>query len=151
MSQDPLSQLKQLLLDEDQRRIHELEAELARVRKQLADREQLLATLEPVIADLLERKIADSKEEMAEALAPVIGQAIKKQVEESRDDVVDALYPVVGRMISKAMTEAMKRLVQNINQTLNQTLNVRLWFKKVKARVLGLQPGEVLLAESLVF
>ncbi len=148
---DPLQQLKTILLNEDQQRIQMLEEEIRRLREQLNQKDHLLDTLEPVITDLLDRKIKHSRDEVAAALAPVMSEAIKRQIKDAKEDVVDALYPILGRMVAKAVTEAMKTLVENINQTLNKTFDFGLWVKRIKARFLGIDAGTVILAESAPF
>ena len=151
LPEDPLKQLKEILLKEDEKQINALQDELDRLKTQLNDKERLIDTLEPVMTDLLDRKIHNSKDEMAEALAPVMGEAIRRQVHEAKEDVVDALYPVIGRMITKAISEAMKKLVENVNQQLNTTLNVKLWIKRLKARLLGIDAGEMIVSENVQF
>lgn len=148
---DPLQQLKSILLNEDQQRIQELEQEIERLREQLNEKDHLIETLEPVIADLLDRKIKHSKDEVAAALAPVMSEAIKRQIRDAKEDVVDALYPILGRMVTKAVAEAMKKLVENINTTLNKTFDFKLWIKRMKARFLGIDAGAVIVAESVPF
>ncbi len=148
---DSFRRLKELLLSEEENRVRELEAEIAALKDQLKDKERLIRTIDPVLTDLLQRKIEQSKGEMAEALAPVMGAAIKKQVQEARDDVVDALYPVIGRMISKAVTESMKKLAASINERINKTFNFKLWLTGLKAKILGVSAGEVFLSETGLF
>ncbi|NOY77924.1 MAG: hypothetical protein GXO76_08660 [Calditrichaeota bacterium] len=144
----PLEKLKAILLAEKDREIAELQQEMAALKDQLEDKERLIRTLNPVLAEALEQKINQSKEEMASALAPVMGAAIKKQVHEAKEDVVDALYPVIGRMISKAVSEAMKKLAASINERVNQTLNFKLLITKIKAKFLGVSAGEMLLVQT---
>ena len=88
---------------------------------------------------------------MAEALAPLMGDAIRKQVEDSQDDVIDALYPIVGQMVSKAIKEAMKNLIDTVNRNINRRFGYGLWFKRLKARLMGIEFGQVLIAEEAPF
>ena len=148
---EAFERLKDLLLSEDEKQIRQLREQLDALKNQLQDKERLIRTLDPVLADLLQRKIQESKGEMAEALAPVMGAAIKRQVKEARDDVVDALYPVIGRMISKAVAEAMKKLAASINERMNQTFNFKLLLTRLKAKLLGVSSGEMLLTETGYF
>lgn len=151
MPVDPLAQLKSILLTEDQQRIAELEAALAELKAQLSHKAQLIATLEPVIGEVLEKKIGDSKDEMARSLAPVMGAAIKRQIKDAREDVIDALYPIVGRMVAKAVAEAMKKIIANINANLNRTFKFSRWFRQQKARLQGIDPAEKVLADAFPF
>lgn len=128
-----------------------LEHELEEVRTTIADKEALIASLNPVIADLLERKIASSGEEMAEIVAPLMGPAIKKQVTESKDEMVEALYPVIGQTVRRAVAEAMRKLVKQINQRLDKSFNFKIAWLRLKARVLGLPEPLAILPQVVPF
>ncbi len=143
--------LKEILLTEDRDKIQVLEAELETLKLSLRDKEALIATLEPAIADLLSKKISDSKSEMANALAPVMGAAIKRQISEAKETIIDALYPVIGSTIRKAVAEAMKNLAKTVNEKIDQAMSFRLFRKKVQAKISGLSAAEILLNESLPF
>ncbi len=146
-----LEALRKILLQEDELKLQQLEMELLRLKKQISDKEALIESLDPVIADLLERKIASSKQEMAAALAPVMSDAISHQIAEAKDDVVDALYPIIGKTIRKSVAEAMKKLVESINQRIEQTLRRSLFKKRLQAKITGVPESELVLKDSLPF
>jgi len=146
-----LETLRKIILEKDEKKLEVLDKELRILKAQMADKESLIASLDPVIADLLERKIINSRDEMAEALAPIIGEAIKRQVSEAKDDVVDALYPVIGKTIRKSVAEAMKKLVETVNQKIDQTLRGRLFAKRVQSKITGVSKGELVLKDALPF
>jgi len=148
---DPLVQLKRLLLAEDEKRLTSMEKELTQLREKWRDKDLLIEELNPVLTGLLENKIEESREEMAEALAPVIGEAIRKQVEDQKEDVVDALYPIIGQMISKAVAASLKKLIVSVNETLNSKLSLRASFKRIKARIFGIDMGEMIISEAIPF
>ncbi|MDZ7268496.1 MAG: DUF4115 domain-containing protein [candidate division KSB1 bacterium] len=133
-----IERLRELLLSSDRARVRRLENEVGELRHQLADRESLIASLTPVIGDLLERKIARAGPEMAEIVAPLMGPAIKQQVAESKEEMVEALYPVIGQTVRRAVAEAMRKLVTQINQRLDKAFNLQATWARLKARVLGL-------------
>jgi outer membrane protein OmpA-like peptidoglycan-associated protein len=146
-----LGRLKEILLSEDQQRLAELEGELEALQEQIADKESLIETLDPVIADVLDRKIVNSKDEFAEILAPVIGISIKRQVSEAKDDIVDALYPVIGKTIRKSVAEAMKNLVNSVNERIEQSLQSINIFQILKSKVTGVSQGELVLRQNMPF
>lgn len=146
-----IEQLRDILFEEDRARMQTLAEELEQVRAKVANKEALLASLNPVIADLLERKIANSGEEMAEIVAPLMGPAIKKQVAESKEEVVEALYPVIGQTVRRAVAEAMRKLVQQINQRLEKSFNLQNSWRRLKAKVLGLPEPLVVLPQVFPF
>jgi outer membrane protein OmpA-like peptidoglycan-associated protein len=118
-----LDKLKAILLNQEQKRIAYLEGEMQALFDQLNDKEKLIESLDPIIADLLYKKILESKSQMAEALAPVMGGAIRQQIAEAKDDMVDALYPVIGQAVRKSVAEAIKNLMQAINERIDSFLN----------------------------
>ena len=146
-----IEKLKAILLDSDREKVRLLEEELNKLRRRLEDKERLIATLDPVIAHVLSRKIHDSRTEMAEAIAPVIGPAIKKQITDAKDEVADALYPVIGKTIRKAVAEAMKNLAHSVNQRIDKALSFGILRKRIQAKLKGIPPEQLLLSESLPF
>jgi len=148
---DPaFEQLKALLLSDDWKSFNEIRNQVESLAKEVHDKDQLIEILDPVIADLLDRKIHESKSEMADALAPIMGVAIKRQIEDAKEDMVDALYPIIGRMVTKAINEAMKKLIEEINARIQQAANTRLMIL-VKSKVFKIQPAEVVLADGILF
>ncbi|MCI0494673.1 OmpA family protein [candidate division KSB1 bacterium] len=143
--------LRQILLQDDLIKLQKLEDDLFDLQQTIADKESLIASLDPIIADLLERKIAVSKDEMAEALAPVMGEAIRLQVAEAKDDVIDALYPVIGKIIRKSVAESMKKFIDSVNQKIEQTLRSRLFKKRVQSKLTGIPESQLILKDALPF
>lgn len=148
---DALKKLKKILLTDDQRRINQLEKQLELLRSQYRNKEQLIQTLNPVIAELIANKIHSSKDEMAEVLAPVMGKAIKKQIENAKDDVVDALYPVIGKTIRRSIAEAMKNLAEMVNRKIENALRMNLLFIKLKSKITGVPEEQIFLKSALPF
>jgi hypothetical protein len=146
-----LEALKKILLHEDQLKLKQLETELSALRNQIADKESLISSLDPVIADLLERKIASSKEEMAAALAPIMGDAIRHQIADAKEDVVDALYPIIGKTIRKSVAEAMKNLVETVNQKIDKALRQNLFKKFIQSKITGVPGSELVLKDAMPF
>lgn len=114
-----LDKLKRILLHSEQEKLTRLETELLELYKRMDDKERLIETLDPVIADLLYKKIMEARGEMAEALAPVMGDALRAQISEAKDDIADALHPVIGKTVRKSVAEAMKNLMQAINERID--------------------------------
>jgi outer membrane protein OmpA-like peptidoglycan-associated protein len=150
-AEESLAKLKEILLSEDQHRISELKEELERLQTRIEDKELLIETLEPVLADLIEKKIIDSRDEMAEVLSPIMSEAIKNQIEYAKDEVVDALYPVIGKTIRKSIAEAMRHLARNVNEKVQRAVSLRFLLKRIKARAAGVSQEELILKESLPF
>ncbi len=122
-SSEALDQLKHILLQQEKERLSSVEEELEELRARFNDKERLIEALDPVIADLLYKKIMESRSQMAEALAPVMGEALRAQISEAKDDIADALYPVIGKTVRKSVAEAMKNLMQAINERIDQLVS----------------------------
>ncbi len=122
-SSGALDQLKEILLQQEKRRLASLEEELRELYARFDDKERLIESLDPVIADLLYKKIMESRAQMAQALAPVMGEALRTQINEAKDDIADALYPVIGKTVRKSVAEAMKNLMQAINERIDNLVN----------------------------
>ncbi|MGD9899133.1 MAG: OmpA family protein [Calditrichaceae bacterium] len=150
-SEDPVDQLRRILLADNLKSVADLESRIESFQVQWRDKNWLIKTLDPVIAGLLTQKISESKDEIAEALAPVMGTAIKKQIEVAREDIVDALYPVIGQSIRKSIAEAMKNLAKTVNERVDRALSFEMMFKKLKARITGVESAALVLADSLPF
>lgn len=146
-----LERLRHIILSDDEKRLNELRHEIHSLQEQIADKEALINTIDPVIADVLDRKIANSKDDFIEIMAPVIGGSIKKQVTEAKDDIVDALYPVIGKTIRKSVSEAMKNLVNSVNERIEKSLRSLNIFRMIKSKVTGVSGGELVLSESMPF
>jgi len=146
-----VEKLRKILFEEDSKKIDSFVGELERLKEQIGDQESLIEVLEPVIADLLNRKIADSKDEMAAALAPVMGDAIRTQISEAKDDMVDALYPVIGQTIRKSVSESMKNLVTTVNRRIDQALSGPILATRLKSTITGVSKGELVLKDALPF
>jgi len=147
----PLEALRKIILHEDELKLQQLEKELTALKEQIANKESLISSLDPIITDLLERKISYSKQEMAEALAPIMGDAIRHQIAEAKDDVVDALYPIIGKTIRKSVAEAMKKLVETVNQKIDQALRRSLFKKRIQSKITGVFTGELVLKDAMPF
>lgn len=146
-----LEQLRDLLFEEDRARMQQLESELEKIRAKVADKEALIASLNPVIADLLERKIANNGEEMAEIVAPLMGPAIKKQVADSKEEVVEALYPVIGQAVRRAVAEAMRKLAQQVNQRLDKSFQFKTLWLRLRAKLTGIPEPIAVLPQVFPF
>lgn len=136
----------------DGMRRHEcLLEELAKLRLKIEDKESFTSALEPVIADTLERRIATSGEEMAGVIAPLMAPAIKQQIHDSKDEMVEALHPIIGQTVKRAVTEAMRKLIREINQRLDRAFNMQSTWRRFKARLTGVPASLAVLPQILPF
>ncbi len=145
-----LQQLRDLLLGPNSDLAH-IRTDLEHLRSQFADKEAMIASLNPLLSDLLERTISDNKEDVAGALAPVMGEAIKRQVIETREEVVDALYPIIGKTIRKSVAEAMSDQFSSVNKKIENSIRRSFLPTWLQAKLLGMKRAELLIKDSLPF
>lgn len=149
--QEAVERLRRLILGDRIDRIESFEREIQQLRSRLYNEEELISSLDPVIADLLERKINLSKDDMAEALSPIMSEAIKRQITETKEDVVDALYPVIGQTIRRSVSQAMKDMVYGVNSRIEKAIVKKLLPRKLRSKLLGVSESELLVSEALPF
>jgi len=149
--EDPIVQLKKILLADNLNSISQLEANLEHFKLQWNDRNWLIKTLDPIIISLLSKKINDSGDEIADVLAPVIGISIQKRIEVAREDIVDALYPVIGKSIRKSIAEAIKVLAQKVNDRIDRALSFDLILNKIKSKISGVNGASFLIQDAISY
>ena len=164
---DPqLDSLRSILLNEERKRIHQLEeetealqeqakalqAELEQLREQLnTDSQALIPKLIQQMSYIITNTIRDKRDELAEALGPIMSDAIRVQIRDSRKEMVEALYPIVLETVMRAVTEFLREFQRNIDARLKSTLNLRGFLNQVQARLRGVSASELTLRESFTF
>ncbi len=88
---------------------------------------------------------------MASALATPVTQALGAAVRENRALIVDVLFPVIGPAIRKAIAEAMRSLVADINRTMESSFTRRGLRWRMQAWHSGVPYAEIVLKKSLKY
>jgi hypothetical protein len=65
--------------------------------------------------------------------------------------MVDALYPIIGRLVSRAVSEALRDLVQRIDNQMRSALDFKLLMRRAQARLAGVPEAEFALRSALPF
>lgn len=120
----------------------EYRQQIARMRAEVNDLQGLL--------DALELQIND-KEALVSTITPVIAEAIRTNIRESQSEMVDALYPIMGKLVQRSVTEAMRELAQRIDRQMRKTFNFRDLVQQLKARLQGISDAEMALRNALPF
>jgi BMFP domain-containing protein YqiC len=118
-------------------------------RQQIARMRAEVQELQGVL-DALEAQIND-KEALVNTITPVIADAIRTNIRESQSEMVDALYPILGKLVQRSVTEAMRELAQRIDRQMRRTFNFKDLVQRVKARVQGISDAEIALRNALPF
>ena len=132
---EALELLRAILLEQSRARMVELQGEVNRLQhllemleEQVNDDDALIATIQPVIAD-----------------------AISSSISDSRDEMIEALYPITGRLVSKAVTEAMRDLLRNIDNQMRNAFSLGGLKRQMQARAGGVSQAEMALRSALPF
>jgi len=113
-----LDRLKDILLGDE---LGALDALDARVEKVEREQSELPARLPGAI----ESAEQDGAERMAHALAKPVAHALGTAVRENRQVIVDVLFPVIGPAIRKAIAEALRNLVTDVNGAIESSFTPR--------------------------
>jgi outer membrane protein OmpA-like peptidoglycan-associated protein len=100
-----IEQLKNLLAENDLPGVRNLMAtiddKLGKLEHQIYDPQQLIALMLPCIAEIISRKITDSKEEMVQAIVPIIDEVIRAKTQENKH----AMSSVIAELLPEALAQ----------------------------------------------
>ncbi len=126
---DPaLAALRDILISPEQQRLAQVEAALVALDARTQDRDALIATITPVLGDVIRRKIRDS-----------------------RDEMIETLYPIIGQLIARAVAEAIRDLARVIDSRMQTTLSPALVWRRLRARAAGVPDAALALRDALPF
>jgi len=102
---------------------------------------------------LPEAAVASQKqgEDLAWALRPTVMAAIRDAVKTEPQIFIDALVPVMGPAIRKAVTHALRSLLQQLNETLAHGLSLRGLRWRLEAARTGRPFAEIVVLRSLLY
>jgi len=126
---------------------------LADEREALLLAEQRIAALEQTHRELATRLPslvrAAPQEPMTRALASPVAAALGNAVHENRASIIDALFPVIGPIIRKAIAEALRGLMRDMNQVFEHGFSPRGIRWRIEAWRSGVPFAQVVLKHSL--
>ena len=134
-----LERLKHLLIADEREVLSRVERRveaLERVNVELASQLPSLVRAAPV-------------EPMNRALANPVAAALGSAVQRNRTSIVDALFPVIGPIIRKAIAEALRGLMRDMNRVLESTFTPRGIRWRIEAWSSGLPYAHVVLKHTL--
>lgn len=104
-----IEQVKNLLAENDLPGVRNLMAtidyKLGKLEHQIYDPQELIALMLPWIAEILSRKITDSKEEVVKAIVPIIDEVIRAKTQENKHAMSSA--------IAELLPDALAQQIQN--------------------------------------
>jgi len=134
-----LERLKHLLLAEER-------AALDRAGERIDELERERDGLAAALPDLVR---AAPREPMTRALSAPVAAALGSAVRDNSRSVIDALFPVIGPMIRKAIAEALRGLMADLNGVLEQSFTLHGIRWRVQAWRGGVPYAQVVLKHSL--
>jgi outer membrane protein OmpA-like peptidoglycan-associated protein len=100
-----IEQVKNLLAETDLPGVRNLlasiDSKLGKLEHQIYDPQELIALMLPWIAEILSRKIADSREEVVNAIVPIIDEVIRAKTVENRQ----AMSSAIGELLPDALAQ----------------------------------------------
>ena len=140
---DDLDRLKDILLDDERRAIDALDARIAKL-----DRSQ--RELPARLAGAIERaQEGAGAERFASALARPVTHALGAAVRENRQVIIDVLFPVIGPAIRKAIAEALRNLVADMNSAVESSFTPRGLRWRIEAWRSGVPYAQIALKYTL--
>lgn len=137
-----IEQLRELLFKREQQRLDDLEAELR-------DREQRIDALGEVLPESLNR-LQDDKQ-LQQSLKPQLIRGIETTIRSNPKRFAMMFYPVIGPAIRRAISEALKGLLENINHTMENSFSARSWRWRFEAWRSGVPFNQIVLKHTLAY
>jgi OOP family OmpA-OmpF porin len=137
------SDLRKLLLGEEQARIAELERRLDEIG---ITPEELAEHLPAAVAA---RTAQD--QQLARSLAPTLQEAFGESVQRNPQQIAHAIFPIMGPAIRKAIAETMAGLVNTLNRAIEHSLSWRGLKWRIEAWRTGAPYAQIVIKHALVY
>lgn len=137
-----LNELRDLVLAPERARLDVLQ-------QRIDDPERRLEELAAALPDAVRMRAEDNG--FINALQQPVDQCIQHSVERDPQGLADALFPVMGPAIRRAISEALKGIVQSINQAVEHSLSVKGLRWRIEAWRSGTSFAEVVLKNTLLY
>jgi len=141
--EEALASLKKLLLEDELRR-------LAEVEHQLQCPTPFQDKVEAVLAPAVKSRHSQGTE-LQQALEGPIEISIQESVKRDPHKLANALFPIMGPAIRQSIRDTFAKMVEGFNQTLDQSLSPQSIRWRIEAKRTGKPFAEVVLAKTLVY
>lgn len=152
-----IQQVKNLLAENDlpevRRLMTTIDEKLGKLEHQLYDPQELIALMLPWIAEILSRKITDSKEEVVNAIVPIIDEVIRaktqankqamssaiaellpdalaQQIHNSPADIAKAIAPEIGMAIKEQIRLDQESIAQALGPEMGKAITAQIEFER---------------------
>jgi hypothetical protein len=134
-----LDRIRQLLLADER-------ASLQRAEQRIAELERINSQLAAALPALVR---AAPQGPMTRALANPVASALGSAVRDNRASIVDALFPVIGPIIRKAIAEALRGLMSDLDKVLEYGFSPRGIRWRIEAWRSGVPFAQIVLKHTL--
>lgn len=142
---DELSQLRQLLIEPEQRELARMQARLDHLTDDV-DAAEVAAVLPAAVL-----RSSGSNQQLSEAMLPIVEQDLSLSVKRHPDKLADLLFPVMGPAIRKAIRETMSSMLEAVTQTLDHALSPRGLRWRFEAARTGQSFSNIVFAHTLLY
>ncbi len=147
-----IEKVKNLLAENDlpavRRLMTTIDEKLGKLEHQLYDPQELIALMLPWIAEILSRKIKDSKEEVVNAIVPIIDEVIRAKTQENKQAmssaIAELLPDALAQQIHNSPADIAKAIAPEIGMAIKE--QIRLDQESI-AQALGPEMGKAITAQ----
>ncbi len=136
-------QLRDLLLGEEQRELQRQQAQIAALR---ATQDNLASQLPALIETA---QSGPQKAALQRALSPAVAAALDDSVRRAPQSIVDALFPIIGPAIRKAIAEALRSFVVDLNRAMEMSFTPRGLKWRIESWRTGVPFAQVVMRRTL--
>ena len=139
---DDMQRLRDIVLGHEKQRLHDLD-------KRVSDLESRTADVAEVLPAAMARLVADpaSLPEIERPVVKTIHGAIKRDTE----TFAEALFPVLGPAIRRAVSDALKGMVQRINVALENSFTIKGLKWRLESARTGVPFAQIVLRHTMLY
>lgn len=148
-----MEQLRRVLLRPSREAISDLEERVVALEDAEETPDVTGEDVGAVLPEAVQRNMQDETDRLvlAEALSPTIVRTLNASIERDPQPIVDAIFPVIGPAIRKSVSEALTRLLTNVNETIEHSFSLKGLQWRWEAWRTGRPFAEVVLRHTLLF
>ncbi len=145
--------LRRILLRPNREALADLDERVVRLEKEAEKPDLTGEKVGEVLPEAFQRNMRDETDRavLANALSPTIERTLQSSIERDPQPIVDAIFPVIGPAIRKSVSEALNRLLTNVNETIEHSFSLKGLQWRWEAWRTGQPFAEVVLRHTLLF
>ncbi len=124
------SLLAEMLLPDSQKLMGNLEEKINYLENQINDPKQLIQLLLPLIAELLNLKVLESKDDMIRAIVPIIDAIIKEKSEQDKEAMISVMANIIPGAISKQIADKPQEVIQAMAPAMGESIKEQIRLEK---------------------